>query len=357
MGSDHLAALEQGLGIQTTKLGSGEKNLAYAMPQQRAKWFLGGIFSALTVLLVLVTVYAGLYDDERVRRTFDNKLSMEKLTEEKADSVRLQFLVQQEHVASGKQIDDAKRAMSRIMNVINAKFDDYIQAEPTNSRLSSFRTNLVNFVSSELEAFRKATDAAYAQTKSRLERMSKFQEQSLRELLTSVSDVKLGAFEDMIQEVFEAAKKAPVDLEVSIEQMEQLEKLSDQIYEEQVTSFDEALKQYQAIRQGKQWGEYSEMNTVTTALDLADQIELLLDDAQLARGRKELEQIELRFKQSVAEARAIGPDDADSRDAMGEEVQANVDTVIAIHKLASEGKVPFAMLDFEAITLDDDDDE
>jgi hypothetical protein len=45
--SPQLKSLEQGLGIHTTKLGAGDKDSAYAMKQQNAKFFCSGVSAIL----------------------------------------------------------------------------------------------------------------------------------------------------------------------------------------------------------------------------------------------------------------------------------------------------------------------
>ena len=53
-------------------------------------------------------------------------------------------------------------------------------------------------------------------------------------------------------------------------------------------------------------------------------------------------------------------EDEEDEEKYDEEMKANVEALLAIHKLVAEGKVPFHLLDFEAIDMKDlqyDDDE
>lgn len=347
-------ALEKGLGLQTTKLGPGDKELGYAMPQQRAKYFGLGILSTVLLLVVLAALYAWMYDAERLRRAFDNQVNMNKLAGEKADVVRLQLLLHQEQSANGKQIDDAKRAMNRITNVIHHQFA--LLAEKTGSTpgdLVEFRDNLASFVASEVVAFQRDLDVLNTQQKTRLDRMSKFQAKSLRELLTSMSHVRLSEFQSMIEDVFEAGSKAR-EMDVSVEQLEQLERLADQLYEGAIL-VPQAKQEFARIRGSQPWEE--EIATEDGG-EMAEQLEALIDAGQLARGKKELRAIEDKYKLGMAYDGSSDSDgEPEERDAFVQEIETSVNTIMAIHQLMSEGKVPFHMLDFEAIALEDGDEE
>ena len=57
----------------------------------------------------------------------------------------------------------------------------------------------------------------------------------------------------------------------------------------------------------------------------------------------------------AAEVQALDQPPGEEDETFDAEVQANVDAVLAVQKLVSEGKVPLHLLDFEAMELLDTD--
>ena len=358
----HLSTLEQGFGVTSTKLGPGEKLEGYAITKTRAKWFLGGIFAALIILAILVGVYAGMFNDERVRRMFLQRQSMEKISDQKVEAMRLGIAIHQQHSEREHIETDTRRALKRIMSVIGRKFDELIDDMKDKTqvqKLVDIKTTLTDFVNDELKDFEKENELYDVEAKKRLEKLATLQEQSLRDLLKSVSGVKLEALEDMLQDVFEAAEKAP-DISASESTLEDIEDLADSLYEGTTTLQDgrAQLKEMQKKITGQIPAQLlKSFDDAADADSFAEALDELVDDARLARGKKEIEMIRDNWKRNLD--RAQQNDDNNSQDededTYDEEIKVNVDTVLAIHKLVAEGKVPVHLLDFEALDMNDDD--
>jgi hypothetical protein len=359
----NLGALEQGLGVHSTKLGPDNKEEAYAMTKARVRWFLAGIIAALVLLSILVGIYAGLFNDERIRRVFQEKQTMERIGEEKVDAVRLGIAIHQQEAEREHQEYDTKRAMKRIMSVVGRKFDELISAakEPNQIlKLKESKAHITTFVNDELKDFEKEKRAYDVQAKKRLEKLAVAQEQSLRELLKSVSGVKMEAMEDMLEEVFAAGKRAPL-LEVSDQAVDEIEELADALYEGK-TDLQKGRQRLETIRLQiggtlpddltKAFSDARDGDAFAQALDE------LVEITKLARGKKEIEAIEASWRKDVDKARdkaesSDQPQDEEDEDIYDEEIKLNVDALLAIQKLVAEGKVPVYLLDFEAIDMKD----
>ncbi|KAH9251925.1 hypothetical protein BASA81_010129 [Batrachochytrium salamandrivorans] len=367
---DLTGALEQGLGVHTTKIGSDSKELAYAMPQSRAKWFAMGILLSLFVLAVMAVSYAELFNDERILRALDLRTAMLKMGDQKMESVRLGMALHQQHAVREGQEEEAMRALNRIQNVLTKRFDDFI-AKQSNTHeqlaLESFRNELNAFVAGEIVNFQSLSKTIDLEAQATLENLSKLQEQSLRDLLKNVNGVKMEAFEDMLRDVFSAGERA-LEVDISQQETELLEQLVDGLYEEKLT-LEDGRRELARIRRDRQW-PLEAFEHAVSEVDFAQALEQLVDDGKLSKGKKEVALIAAQWEAAVDQARANqqggnqdeedeenkqeedeegGQDDED----FDEEIKANVDALLAIHKLVAQGKVPFHLLDFEAIDMKD----
>lgn len=369
---DLTGALEQGLGVRTTKIGSDSKELAYAMPQSRAKWFAMAILLSLFVLAVMAVSYAELFNDERILRALDLRTAMLKMGDQKMESVRLGMALHQQHAVREGQEEEAMRALNRIQNVLTKRFDDFIAKQPNAHEqlaLESFRNELNAFVTGEIANFQSLSKTIDLEAQATLENLSKLQEQSLRDLLKNVNGVKMEAFEDMLRDVFSAGERA-LEVDISQQETELLEQLVDGLYEEKLT-LEDGKRELARIRRDRQWPLEAFENAVSE-VDFAQALEQLVDDGKLSKGKKEVALIASQWEAAVEQARANqqqgnqgGGDDEDDEDEenkddeeggdedFDEEIKANVDALLAIHKLVAQGKVPFHLLDFEAIDMKD----
>lgn len=240
-------------GLTKTKVGSGDKEEAYAVKQSRLKAFLGGIVVTLLTLVVLIVVYATMYNDERVKSMFQLRETQKKLEAQKEDAVRLGMAIHAQNSEKEAQERESVRMFKRIGSVIDRKFAEMAlqsrnlpNAEVFTPLLDGVRKEMNKYVKEELEHFEKDAKAYDDIQAKRLGKLSQLQEQSMRELLKSVSGVKMEALEDMLSEVFDAANKAPkiaVD-EVTIDAFEDL---ADGLYEERIT-LEDARKQFDKLR-------------------------------------------------------------------------------------------------------------
>lgn len=357
-GNDLEGALERGLGVHVTKLGPNEKEIAYAMGKTRVKWFLTGILASLILLSVLVGIYAGLFNDERLKRFVQEKKSLEKLGEEKVDQVRLGITISQQEAQREHQESDTKRALKRIHSVINRKFEELLQESSiSKNKLKESKTMLTQFVLDELTDFEKEKKVYDAEGKKRLETLARLQEQSLRELLTGVSGVKMEAMEEMLEEVFAAGQRAPL-LEVSDQAVEEIESLADSMYEGK-TDLDKGRQRLETIRLqilGTLPAELTRSFSDARDADaFAQALDELLEITKLARGKKEIAAIEENWRKNIDQTRENDNEQADNdeEDVYDEEIKHDVDALLAIHRLVAEGKVPVYLLDFEAIDMKD----
>jgi hypothetical protein len=99
-----IGALESGLGVHLTKLGADNKEVAWACTKTRALLWVAGIFTCVVCLTLLVSVYAGLFNEERVQRDEDSKMAQQKMGDQKLESVRLNMAFHQQHAVREHQV-------------------------------------------------------------------------------------------------------------------------------------------------------------------------------------------------------------------------------------------------------------
>lgn len=257
------------------------------------------------------------------------------------------------------QEEDVKRSFRRVVSVVNRKFEELIagaDAPGEKEKLVGAKAEVIKFVEDELEGFEKDRKMYDAGAKKRLEKLSKLQEKSMRDLLTSVSGVKYEALEQMINDVFAAARKAS-DMDVPDKVLDELEELADAMYEQR-TTLQVGRQRLDVIRKQIQGGLSQDLaqifDSASDADEFAEGIDQLSDAVRLARGKKEIAAIEEQWSANMEEARANSiakaEEDGEER-AYDDEVRVTVEMLLKIHTLVSEGKVPVHLLDFEAIDL------
>lgn len=373
--NQQIGALEQGLGVQRTKLGPGNKTEGYAMPKSSAKAFVGGICATLIVLTILVVVYAGMANDERVKSFLNTANFQKKLGQQKVETVRLGMALHQQETKREDQESDTRRAFSRIQSVVNKKFDSVLAESmfgqnDQQDKLKELKDQIASFVEHELKDWDKTADQLDAKNKERLEKLMRFQEQSLRDLLSNVSGIKMDAIEDMLKEIFESSKQAH-DLRADESVIEEIEQLADKIYEEEF-NLEQGRSQWEKLRP-KVKGELPEemMKAFSSTQDsdtFAETLEDLIDNIKLSAGREEIAKIESKWKVDIEKASKEmseldqanddknDDEDDDDDDFVDLEIKVNVDTVLSLHKLMAEGKIPIHLLDFDSLDIWEDDD-
>ena len=371
------AAIEQGLGAHRTKLGPGDKEEGYLMRANRAKAFVGGIVVTLVVLVVLAGSYAALFNDERMRRMFQLRQQMVQTGNQKEDLVRLGLALHQQESERESQERDTVRTLKRITSVVERKFDHLLSdaaiASDVKAALVNAKRDVTSYVADELRDFERERSEYDREAQKRLQRLAKMQEQSMRELLKTVAGVKMEALMDMLEEVFQAAAKAPA-LQADVMVVERLQEVADGLYEERITleegrqMFD---KEKASIHGDIPADVRDRMARATDPDEFADALDSITDIMRLAAGRADVAAIERQWRQSLARAQDTAQrfneraqallESGRSPDEEGaeydDEVRANVDAVLAVHKLVSEGKVPLHLLDFEAMELFDSDND
>lgn len=308
-------ALENGLGIKKTKIGAGEKEEAYAVKQSKMKAFLAGICVTLTVLVILVVVYATMFNDERVRRMFQLRQSQSQLVGQKEDAVRLGMAIHAQESEREEQERDTVRMMKRVGSVIERKFAELSSqlraggsgatVDAITPHIEAAKKELNNYVREELSHFEKDAKVYDDLAQKRLTKLSKLQEQSMRELLKSVSGIKMEALEEMLTEVFNAASKAP-NVKIDESTIDALEDIADSLYEERSTLAD-ARGQFEKLRSkiaGDIPAELSrKMANTAEGDDFADALDELTEYARLAAGRADLKAIEIKWIAELEKAK------------------------------------------------------
>jgi hypothetical protein len=365
-------------------MGAGEKEEAYAMKASRAKAFLGGIIVTLLVLAVLAGSYAALFNEERMRHIFQVKKTMKQSGEQKEATVRLGFEIQKQESEREEQERDTMRSFKRISSVVDRKFNTLLAdaqfgllSPQFKIQIETLKKDILDYVNEELKDFEKERTQYDKESQKRLQRLASMQEQSMRELLRTVSGVKMEALMEMLEEVFTAANKAPA-IRATPSMLAQIEELADALYEDKIT-LEEGHSQFEKLRSGIS-GDLpeeiaQEMKQAREADVFAEALDSIVEVARLASGKEEIAQIEKKWRKNLENAGehfqrladraekmiADGKDPLESmatdEEYYDQEVQANVEAILAVHKLVSEGKVPLHLMDFETMELIDTDND
>jgi hypothetical protein len=354
MASSHhhqVELLEQGFGLHRTKLGSGEKEVAYAIKQSRLRAFAVGVCATLVFLTTLTGVFMGLYDGERVKNLFSTRQQHAKLADEKGDAMKLAFALHHQEAEQDEQQRDSVRMLNRITSKIEHTFEErfqFITQPDMKAQVLAAKKELVEYVQHELKDFKAEISELDKDAHKRLEMLAAMQEQSMRDLLTTVSGVKLEELDSMLDKVFRSAESAP-EIEMQERQIDDLENLADAIMSE-IVSLEEGKGKFEKARGGIKGSIppeiESRLRSPIDADDFGEGINELCEFARLSYGRGQIMTIRKQYRDAKA-------DGAQQEDEQGE-IRATVEAVIQLHKLVSQGKVPFHLLDLEVLDLKND---
>jgi len=298
--------LEQGLGLHRTKLGSNEKEMAYSMKQTRVRYFAAGVCLALFVLATLTGVFITLYDSERVARIFAHKQSMEKIMDEKHDAIRLAFAMHHQAAEQDEAHRDSMRMLKRITSKIEHAFEEHFDAltlaPDVRAQIKAVKMELVAYVEHELKDFKQEVHVKETEEQKRLQKLSIMQEASMRELLKTMSGMKLNELDNMLSTVFKAAASAP-EIHMAESDVDEMENLADSVFGE-IVSLDEGRRKFAELR-GAIKGTIpkdieARLANPVDPDDWAECLNQLTEYARLSNGRKQIMAIKAEFDKRFA---------------------------------------------------------
>jgi hypothetical protein len=361
----------------------------YSIKQTRLRAFVLGICATLIILATLVGVYATMFNDERVKNLFVRRQEAKKLADEKGDAVRMAFAMHAQEAERDEQERDSVRMLKRITSKIEHTFDEFLSNAASSpeikAQISGAKKSLIDYgaflvgglagwlrgaraltapnrthtrapaVNHELKDFKQDIKESDLEAQARLKKLSAMQEQSMRELLTQMSDFKLEELDDMLDKLFKAARAAP-EVVASDSVLEEIEEAADSVASETMP-LAEGKKAWSKLS-SKIKGVPSELQTRLDGDDGDDWAEALyeiIEFARLSSGRKEILKAEEQWTKEVNRVFDVKSKDVNAEEDQGAspaEVAATVDAVISLHRLVSEGKVPFHLLDFESLNVE-----
>jgi hypothetical protein len=204
----------------------------------------------------------------------------------------------------------------------------------------------------------------------KLERIAQMQEDAIESLLKTVSGVKLHALKELLEETFMTVRHAP-SVQMSDATINEVEGIADKLYEESI-KLDEGRRLFAALSsqiRGIPKEMKRELDNAKDEDAFAESLDALNDLARMTIGREEVAQIEKTWRSSVDKIEEKvhvkttkmldnGADPLESNlpeDAMQEELEVDVQAVLAVQRMVAAGKLPTHLVDFTALNLKDDD--
>ena len=199
-------------------MGGGDKETAYKVKSSSLKRFFVIIFGLGMVLLSGVLLYSTLYTKQRAMFLKTVVMGKKRSAVDKAKTIRLGQQLQ-------AALNTADQAESRILNRVNQvvvnRFSDLLKkvnqgldGSEVEAEILETRSVLVKYIKSEMDDLKQERMAEAKANNKQLEKIAKFQEQSIRDLLKNVAGTRIKALEDMVDDIFEAVDETPDTLRV-----------------------------------------------------------------------------------------------------------------------------------------------
>ena len=362
--------LEKGLEARPSKMGAGDKEAAFKVKQSRLRTVIYGVCVVFLVLLIVSVSYVSMFKQEQARAFIQNHRGMKLRQKDKSENVRLGIAMQQVLTEDAKESKEMTRILKRISARVERGFDELLEktggvnydADQLRVVLGDTQKQLRAFVDDELGDFQKKIGASDKINEARLAKLAKIQEQSLRDILTTVSGVKMESLSLMLDDLFDALDKTE-HIELSEQVADDLDDLADKLYEEAIDLAEgraEFKKQFSAIIGDRLPLEMKgQLDVAKDTDEFADALDALAEMARLSAGRKELVAIEKQYRRDIAIAQkemenAPEDDDEEDDDYVDPEAEVVVETMLKVHRLVADGKVPTHLLDFESLNLDEE---
>mmetsp|Transcript_19842 Transcript_19842/g.38891 ORF Transcript_19842/g.38891 Transcript_19842/m.38891 type:complete len:368 (-) Transcript_19842:384-1487(-) len=361
------AALEGGLGGQRVKMGSGDKTEGIAFRTSVIRRVLLGVCA---VGLLMATGMAWTYR-ESIEHRYNLYMERQALAnhriqgEASAIAQKLQL-----EAALSMQLETKEeviRLIRRIRGFTSAKIEDALNAisdDKERSKVKIILTNVERYIDSERNDYVKEFDEISERRKSQMKKLHKSQTTALHKLLTRVTDVRLEALEEMLEDLFERMDDS-IEVSLPSPKWKPLETLVDNLYQEKlsiqdgVQRFDSDFKPY-FEGPGVPQDLDNRIHEAKTMGDLADVLDEIYEGAQFYHGRGALKEIRARWitARDKAENPKLSGREADAAEEFY--IRTTVQAVIDVQELVNQDKVPEDFLDFDDLDLEDgnkDDDE
>lgn len=345
-----------GVGAKPVKLGSGDKEKGYAFRVITLKRIAFGIFVCGCILL-----------SGTVAQHFRLVLAQRQYVNAKIqqDSLSIAQNMQLEAALSAQlqAKDDVLRVLKRIKSVTNTKIEEALNLIPTDQadvriKVADVLNAVEVYVDSEKEDYVKEAAEKEDKTRGQLEALRKKQITALEKLLNQVTEVKLEALEELLEDLFERAEDS---LEVSLPEYMwiDLENLVDELYQETITlekgkeEFDIKFRP-NFMGQGIPHDINNRLANANNHGDLADVMDEILEGVQIYKGRAKVAEIAKEWKDAQNKADEASPTDSEAVEkAEKTYTKATVDAIIKIQEMINQGLLQQDVLDFDEISLDD----
>lgn len=347
-------AIEKGMGAKPTKTGSGDKEKGYEVKANILKRVFYGFAVIGALLLVTVLVYQNAFATEqkaRIVQSVSNSIKHGKVSQQ---AIRLGASLQAV-LKEQSESESVVRLLNRINTVVERKFTELettvsqTGGEGIGATLLETRGFLLRFMKDEISDYQKEQEKEAARNAKQMSTVAKMQKNALRSILTSVSGGKVGALEDMLEEIFEGVNETPL-IDLSASMVQELEVITDGLYDEAFslhqgfTKIDDAEVKFSTDVISKLSKQKHE---IRTAEDLADMLDELVEYAKVSTVREKMKALEEQFlkltKMTKEQREKIAANEGGK--------DPTVEIMLKIQDLVNEGALPTTWLDFEELEV------
>lgn len=321
---------------------------------------------------------------ERARGVLQAKKHMQREGHLTEDAVRMGFAVEQAENDVEHEEHNVERGFSRLrdffVNMLDDIANDKDASPSTKLKIMQMKPMLHIHTVKEITELKRAMARIGVQvgattsgntggavdTHIKLERIAQMQEDAIESLLKTVSGVKLHALKELLEETFQTIRHAP-SVMMSEALINDVEQIADKLYEETI-KIDEGRRQFNALSsqiKGMPKEMKKELENARDEVAFAEALDAINDLARMNTGKEEVAQIEKTWRQSVEKIEDKvhaktskmldnGGDPLESslpEDAMQEELEVDVQAVLAVQRMVAAGKLPTHLVDFTALNL------
>mmetsp|Transcript_12866 Transcript_12866/g.20421 ORF Transcript_12866/g.20421 Transcript_12866/m.20421 type:complete len:372 (-) Transcript_12866:271-1386(-) len=355
-------ALERGLAAQKVKVGDGEKTPGLAFARITIKKVIAGVFLVLGVMLLGTIWSYRVALRERYNAYVESKRAESSQIRGEAFSIAQNIQLEAALTNQAAAKDDITRILKRIQAYSKGKIDDaaiLVEDPQVRRQVVKILGHIETYIQSEKDDFEKEYEVAAKKRSEQIKKLRKSQTQALEKLLNRVTDVRLEALEEMLTDLFERVQDS---VRVNLEQgkWQELEDLVDKLYQEDFT-VQEGLAEFEKIRPffGEPGIPADLEKTLESATDqgsLADVLDEVYEGAQIFKGREQLLKIRDEWETMQKKADSVAGEARTQEEVQKAEqlyTRSTVNAVLDVQELINDGLIPQDFLDFEAIDLEE----
>jgi len=345
-------AIEQGMGAKRTKTGSGDKEKGYEVKANILKNVFYGFAVIGALLLVTVLVYQNAFATEqkaRIVQGVSNNIKHGKVSQQ---AIRLGASLQAV-LKEQSESEDVVRLLNRINTVVERKFGELettvseTGGDGIGDTLLKTRGFLLRYIKDEISDYQAEQAKEAERNTKQMSTVAKMQKNALRSILTTVGGGKVGALEDMLEEIFEGVNETPV-LDLSVSMVKDLELIADGLYDE-AFSLQQGFAKIDAAEVKFSANVMSQLskpkNELRNSEDLADVLDELIEFAKVSNIREKMKALEQQF----LKLKDMSEQQREQRAESGKD--PTVEIMLKIQDFVNEGALPTSWLDFEELEV------